>query len=307
MFDADRVLRRAQKYALGVINGAPEVKFLYFKGNHDSGFDFGAGDLPENLKIFDSPVWQYFSPEGEEFTFAGISSLDSEESYEALSLDEDKINVVVLHGQDASGVGADKINLRLLKKKGIDYLALGHIHAYRQEKLDKRGIWAYSGCIAGRGFDECGEKGFLVVDIDNNKKSDRVSVEFVRSENVRGFYSVSVDLSGTDGISDVRGVLDEALSCVERDSAVKVVLCGELDEDSLVDPVAIERSLENEFFFVKVTDRTKIALCAEKYANDVSLRGEFVRLAQDSKMSAEMRECVLRYGLAALKGERGDV
>jgi DNA repair exonuclease SbcCD nuclease subunit len=307
MFDARRVLRRAQKYALGVMREAPEVTFLYFKGNHDAGFDFGADALPENLKIFDSPSWQYFSPEGENFTFAGISSLESEQTYEALSLDEKCINVVVLHGQTASGVGEDKINLRLLKKKGIDYLALGHIHASAVEGLDKRGTYAYSGCLAGRGFDECGDKGFLVVDIDENKKSDRVSVEFVKSKNVRGFYTVSVDLGGTHGISDSHRALDEALADVEGSSAIKVVLCGELDEDALADAREIERYLEGRFFFVKVVDKTKIFVSAEKYQNDVSLRGEFVRLAQNAKMNAETRDLVLRYGLSALKGERGDV
>ncbi len=307
MFDARKVLRRAQKYALDVMGEAPEVTFLYFKGNHDAGFDFGADKIPENLKIFDFSAWQYFSPEGENFTFAGISSLESEQTYDALSLDENGINVVVLHGQEASGVGEDKINLRLLKKKNIDYLALGHIHASRIEKLDRRGTWAYSGCIAGRGFDECGEKGFLVVDIDESKKSDRVSAEFVKSKDARTFCIVEADLGGTHRLSDTRKVIDAALADIGEDCAVKLVLCGELDEDALADAKEIESYLEGRFFFVKVVDKTKILVSAEKYQNDVSLRGEFVRLAQSSKMNAEMRERVLRYGLAALKGERGDV
>jgi DNA repair exonuclease SbcCD nuclease subunit len=307
MFDANRVLRRAQKYALGVMREAPEVTFLYLKGNHDSGFDFGADELPENLKIFDSQTWQYFSPDGESFTFAGINSLDTEQTYEALSLDEDRINIVVLHGEDASGIGENRINLRLLKKKNIDYLALGHIHAYRQEKLDRRGVWAYSGCIAARGFDECGDKGFLVVNIDESKKSDRVSLEFVKSKDARGFYTVSVDLSDTHGIVDSHRAVDAALADFDTGSVIKLVLCGELDEDALADSKEIESYLSGRFFFVKVVDKTKIFVSAEKYQNDVSLRGEFVRLAQGAKMSAEMRERVLRYGLAALKGERSDV
>ena len=47
---------------------------------------------------------------------------------------------------------------------GIDYLALGHVHSFRQEKLDEQGIWCYSGCLEGRGFDECGTKGYVMLE-----------------------------------------------------------------------------------------------------------------------------------------------
>ena len=48
------------------------------------------------------------------------------------------------------------------KEKNIDYLALGHVHEYRSGQLDGRGVWAYSGCPEGRGFDETGKNAFAV-------------------------------------------------------------------------------------------------------------------------------------------------
>lgn len=51
-----------------------------------------------------------------------------------------------------------------LRGRGIDYLALGHVHSFRQEKLDEQGIWCYSGCLEGRGFDECGTKGYVMLE-----------------------------------------------------------------------------------------------------------------------------------------------
>jgi exonuclease SbcD len=47
------------------------------------------------------------------------------------------------------------ISLKELKNKAIDYLALGHIHSYKMEQLDSRGVYCYPGCLEGRGFDEC--------------------------------------------------------------------------------------------------------------------------------------------------------
>ena len=54
-----------------------------------------------------------------------------------------------------------------LKNKNIDYLALGHIHGYKEAPLDGRGKYCYPGCLEGRGFDECGKKGFVLLNIEN--------------------------------------------------------------------------------------------------------------------------------------------
>ena len=75
-----------------------------------------------------------------------------------------------MHGQESDTDAKDKaeiINLKQLKNKNIDYLALGHIHTYKQSKLDNRGTYCYSGCLEGRGFDECGEKGFVLLNIED--------------------------------------------------------------------------------------------------------------------------------------------
>ena len=81
----------------------------------------------------------------------------------------DQCNIVVLHGQESEYSARDKaeiIHLTALKNKGIDYLALGHTHSYKKERLDARGVYCYPGCLEGRGFDECGEHGFVMLDID---------------------------------------------------------------------------------------------------------------------------------------------
>ena len=51
------------------------------------------------------------------------------------------------------------------------------IHKYKKEKLDNRGVYCYSGCLEGRGFDECGEKGLktAVALLDNPKQQSEMS------------------------------------------------------------------------------------------------------------------------------------
>lgn len=70
-----------------------------------------------------------------------------------------------MHGQIRDTSGKDKINVSKLRNKNIDYLALGHIHTFTSIKIDDRGTGVYSGCLEGRGFDECEDKGFVELTI----------------------------------------------------------------------------------------------------------------------------------------------
>lgn len=60
----------------------------------------------------------------------------------------------MLHGQESEHRTMEKeeiIQLVELKNKGIDYLALGHIHSYKLERLDGRGVYCY-GLSGGKRF-----------------------------------------------------------------------------------------------------------------------------------------------------------
>ena len=78
-----------------------------------------------------------------------------------------------------------------MKNKNIDYLALGHIHSFEKEPLDKRGVYCYSGTLEGRGFDECGDKGFVLLDVNDNK----ITSEFVKFAK-RTLHELVYDISG---------------------------------------------------------------------------------------------------------------
>ena len=80
-----------------------------------------------------------------------------------------RIHLMALHG-DVEGKGRyGPIALEDIAASGLTYLALGHIHAC--SGLQKAGdtYWAYPGCPEGRGFDELGDKGVLVVTVDDGR------------------------------------------------------------------------------------------------------------------------------------------
>ena len=167
-FDSDRPTRRDKELFYAVIRENPEVDFLYLRGNHD--LEASYEERPANLKTF-ADEWTAY--EYGDVTICGIEMRreNATSLYSTLKLDKAKKNIVVLHGKIANSAGADKINLAKLGGKYIDYLALGHIHSFEENKLDDRGRYAYSGCLEGRGFDECGEKGFVLLEVDEEIKS----------------------------------------------------------------------------------------------------------------------------------------
>ena len=83
---------------------------------------------------------------------------------------------MTLHGQLAKYKPKDHvevINLGELRNKSIDYLALGHVHSYEEGQLLPRGVYCYPGCLEGRGFDETGEHGFVLLDINEESAYQR--------------------------------------------------------------------------------------------------------------------------------------
>lgn len=303
MFDTvSGVQLSIKKRAMDAIENAQEIDFLYLQGNHDYSKAFQTiNNPPKNLKMFGSSWTSY---DYENVTITGIEFLNQEpvSIYNELTLNPDRINVVTMHGQVVMGGNQAEmgiINLEWLKGKGIDYLALGHLHTYQEKELDNRGLWCYSGCLEGRGYDETGEKGFVVAELSRGG----VKTSFVPTSK-RVIHHVEIDV--TD-LSE-REILLKAVNSVEEFSPkdyVKITLLGYIGEDVEVDIIYLERKLKEGFYSFKIEDQTQIEIDYGKYAHDISLKGEFVRTVQMLSVSEEEKKEIIFTGLRALRG-KGD-
>jgi len=88
-----------------------------------------------------------------------LSAENAGSAYVSLVLDSKKFNIVMLHGQESERLvkdEAESVNLKVLRNKEIDYLALGHVHAYKKEQSDTRGTYCYSVCKKKAVCGECG-------------------------------------------------------------------------------------------------------------------------------------------------------
>ncbi len=295
LFDSNSMAPSTRDTVLGKIADAKGTDFLYLAGNHDAGKSLKSADVPENLKFFTDKFTSYSY---ENVTISGVelNSDNCRSIYNTLILDTNRFNIVTLHGGLGQSSGEQSVNETLLRDKGIDYLALGHYHTYTSGTLDLRGTWCYSGCLAGRGFDEYGDKGFVVLDIDKNS----FTKNFVKCSH-RDIIIRECDIGGLINTADMLRKIDDMTSDIDSSAMVKIVFTGALPEGAAKDLDLFSEHLKHKFYFAKIADETTLAINYEDYLHDISLKGEFIRLAKENA-DESLLDRIIECGLAALSG-----
>ncbi|MGI6212337.1 MAG: metallophosphoesterase family protein [Anaerovoracaceae bacterium] len=312
LFDTARVSTTSRNAVTREIVKHPEIDFFYLRGNHDIENSFSRmGELPENLHLF-GEHWTTYRITGDHgvkiaITGCELNGSESDETPLSLRLAEDDINIVMLHGQVGSGKstedGVAVIDPAAFAGCRIDCLALGHVHTRQEGKIDVRGIWEYPGCLEGRGFDETGEHGFVVLDI--NERSRTWYSEFVPFAS-RTIYEIPVDVTGAEDSEEIGEKIEQEIeaSGAEEKDLVRAVLTGKIDAASSVDLSYLEARESGKYYVFRLKDKTQPFVNYLDYSNDRTLKGEFVRmLSAAPDLSEEEKAAIIRYGITALNGE----
>lgn len=299
LFDSNHITKKTEKYVLDLIRTHPELCFFYLAGNHDRGNTLRAlEDKPDNLYLFDDG-WRSYS-------FGDVTVTGSEKpDLSTLNLNPDHLNILLMHGQERAGrsrAGEDTINFSALKKKNVDYLALGHLHEYRTAKIDERCTACYAGCLEGRGFDECGKKGYVLLETLNN----RITHRFIPIAK-REMHTVECDVTDCSSLLELEERLTDAVGHIPASDLVKAVLVGTYPAETQIDTAHLCSLLSERFYFAKLYDRRRLQIFPEDFQNDISLKGEFVRKVMASNLKEEEKERVIACGFRALMGEEIDL
>ena len=305
LFDESKVSRQLRSEVFATMDAVAPVCFFYVSGNHDSDMDI-TDDLPANLYAFSQErTWQsYDLPDN--ITITGIDGKNvTPERYEELNLRYDRFNIVMMHGDTNRGENADGVALPRLQNRAVDYLALGHIHQpmVQAERLDGRGRYRYSGCLEGRGYDECGKRGCFLLEVQNGRLVNEMFMSFAKREVCERI----ADISACSAYYEIERVVKSALEGVRAEDMVKVVLRGRHKAGLRKDLTLLTSRLCSAYFHAKVVDETQIFVDYSAYQNDLSERGEFVREVGRCALSDEERAEIMDVGLKALAGEDIDL
>ena len=282
LFDGERVTRRTVESVLDAMRCTPQIDYLYVSGNHDDQTNaFADQEIPENFKRF-TDKWNTIEYGDVAVSGIEITKNNASTLYEQLPAQKSRVNIVMLHGQISSACGVDQVNLNLLKGKNINYLALGHIHTYSCEQMDRDGIYCYPGCL----------------DTDGRK----ITPIFIPFSS-RKLHRVTVDITGAATNSAVHQAMKRASQNIDKKDMVEFILTGAADPSARIAKKYLYNLMEDDFFFVKIKDETKLILDPKDYENDISLKGEFIRLVMASDAGEADKIKIIRTGLEALAGE----
>lgn len=296
LFDSENISKRALDTVIFEISASPEISFFYLPGNHEKNAFLSSGrNLPKNLFIFGED-WTYFK--AGDLVIAGRSRI-SEGLFNNLKLNPADKNIVVLHGEltDKSAF-PDKIGTTDAAKREIDYMALGHYHTHTTHRLDTRGVAVYCGAPFTRGFDECGERGFVLID------SSRISEYKFLPFGERRSHIIPLDISSITDYGMLESECEKALSSISYKDIVRLEIAGEKSPELWLDTTEIETQYSERFFHFEVKNSSKLQVEKGDYRFDKTLKGEFVRLVcSREEFDEQTKEKIISTGLHALLGD----
>ena len=205
-----------------------------------------------------------------------------------------------MHGElrDRSDFGAI-IGLRELSDKGIDYLALGHYHSYREYQINERTAAVYSGTPEGRGFDETGVCGYVEIDT----LGSYLKHSFIPSAK-RILHIVDVDV--TDCLSDIALVykIEGTLTNIASSDLVRIRLIGNRKIGRSIDAQTLTSAIRRPFYYLEIKDETRLEISPDDFKSDISLKGEFIRgVLEDESLDEKEKESIINLGLSVLMEE----
>lgn len=277
--------------SLGAVRDALEemaVPVFIAPGNHDwfwEGSPWNTGSFPGNVHIFKTNEIGSVALEELDCRVYGAGFTGPEAGALLAGFragGSERHAVMVLHG-DALAAESPycPVTRGQIMESGLDYLALGHIHS-RGEIFSGGTLAAWPGCGLGRGFDETGEKGALIVTLGH-----RTEAEFRPIPGPR-FYDWEVP-----GDKPLENLLSRLPGKPSRDF-FRVSFTGQAEPPDLKELCAALTAYPN----LTLRDRTVPPMDLWAGADEDSLEGTFFRILRDARRGQD-GETVRALELAA--------
>lgn len=284
IFDSNRVEEGLVNAVFEKIASVPEIKVVLALGNHDpmsAQSPFKNRKLPQNLYVlgtkddcitFDDLKARVYGRSFEDVYLKG------EERFSITPPEDGYVNLMVLHGELKSDLNSNynSVTAGFIKQSGMDYIALGHVHKRTEPQKTGDTYYAYCGCPEGQGFDETDEKGVYIGEIGRGL----CELQFVPMSKRRHICE-SVDITGITSSAEISAAVTAQLKEKYGDgfgeNLYKIELTGSVKEDFNLNLTEILSRVSEKVYFAKIKDRTELLIDTEKLANEVSLKGLFVK------------------------------
>jgi len=230
--------------------------------------------------------------------------------FETLSIEKNShYKILTFHGSYLPGKGVKDDYLSftqdLIPSLEVDYIALGHFHECRRiEGRGEKPVCFYSGCPEPIGFDEMGEKGVLLVELDGS----RIGTSFIRTQK-RQYHTVQLDLSPYSTSYDVYKGLESLQFPGNPDLDIyRVNLVGAAHRGLHLDLNALNQWFCSKRYRGVIVDQSQDEYDLNYLREDRGLAGMFLRkmekriASEPNGKKREILQMAMTYGLDALLG-----
>lgn len=272
-----------------------KIPVFMIRGNHDSREEMSFKvPWPDNVTLFDHQQPQSVPLERLDVVLHGMSFPKREVKENLVPRYPKPIkgmfNIGLLHTNATGCADHDPYapcTLDDLTMKGYDYWALGHVHQH--DVLHTEPYVVYPGNTQGRHIRESGEKGCVLLTVDDGGVTD---IQF-RSTDVLRWYRVGIELTCDDGLDDLyehaqRKLREVAAAADGRLASVRLEVRGHcaahrklVQETARQEAVGQLRALPGEFtddlWIEKIKIETRPAIDRDELARGQDLIGDLLR------------------------------
>ena len=300
LYDEQYIRESTIKYINDLFKEISDTKIYIAPGNHDPYLKnsyYATFSWNENVKIFTEKIEKV---ENKDFILYGYGFEDfysKSSNIEDIQIEnKEKINILLTHanidGSDKSGREYNNISSKKLKDIGFDYIATGHIH---KKNIEEDTNIIYPGSTISLGFDELGEHGMVVGDIEKQN----LKIEFIKLDE-KELKEVEIDISEILTIEELLEKVENLF--IEENKLYKIILIGQRNfEINLYKLIKMINKKE----IIKIKDKTTLGYDIEKIAEEKNtLRGMYVREVlkriEEEPENKEMLDKTLEIGLEVL-------
>ena len=305
LYEQKYIKKSTIEYINNLFKEIPETKIFIAPGNHDpyvKNSYYNKFNWNENVKIFNSNIEKVELEDANIYGFGFDDFYCKKSGIEDIEIDDkNKLNILVIHGSLDGGTLENSeynpLSRKMLKEKGFDYVALGHIHKIDYNKEENQNI-VYPGSTVSLGFDELGPHGMIVGDLEK----DKLILEFVPLDETE-FKLQDVDVTEMNSKEELIEKINEFE--FSENNLIEIILVGKRNFE--IDKYELYKLISNDRV-VKIKNKTKINYDLEKLANDTTLKGlfakEMLQRLSDENLSEEDKEILekaVEIGLEALE------
>lgn len=275
------------EYVNKLFEEIPETNIYIAPGNHDpytKNSYYNKYNWSKNVKIFGPKVEKIETQDVNIYGYGFDDFYCSDSGVENIEIEQnEKPNILIIHGNiDGSTIEDMQYNSmskKMLEEKGFDYVALGHIHKKDYNTEENQKI-VYPGSTISLGFDELGEHGMIVGDVEKNK----LEIQFVKLDD-KQFTKRELNVDNIYSKEELIEKINELK--IEENNYIEIILIGNRNFE--INKYDLIRYISNNNI-IKIKDNTKIAYDLEKLENENTLKGLFIKEMNKKIKNAETEE-----------------